>query len=341
MSVNKPDVSSAPDVLWDVVIVGGGPAGITAASTLARMRRKVLLVDEGKQRNTYSHGMHNYPSRDGMLPKDFLKIACEELDRYGVKQVGGRITEARRDDDYHFTLSDEHGADHRCRRILVATGVTDHIPDIPGMKELWGAAVHHCPYCDGWECRDTTIGLYASRKNGYGMALALGSLTKDIVLFTDGRRYIRGVQAAQLLKRGVRVVTERVRELVHDGEKLLGVCLETDSLVPVDKMFVNNGFHINSRLLTQLGCRCSRKGAAITNRKQQTSVPGVYAAGDATIDIHFVTVAAAEGAKAAVAIHNELMDAENAPALKYKEAETETKPPAAATTGGEKNGIRI
>ena len=328
MPPKKSAAAAPPDTLWDVIIVGGGPAGITAASTLARMRRKVMLVDAGKQRNTYSHGMHNYPTRDGALPKDFLRIAFEELTQYDVRQLRGAITDARSVDDHFFILTDEHGVQHRCRRVLISTGVTDHIPDIPGMKELWGADVHHCPYCDGWECRDTTIGLYASRINGYGMALALGCLARDVVLFTDGRRYIRGVQAAQLLKRGVRVVTERVRELVREGDKLLGVCLENNSLIPVDKMFVNHGFRINGELLAQLGCRCSRKGAAITNRKQQTSVPGVYAAGDATIDIHFVVVAAAEGAKAAVAIHNELMDAENAPALKYKDETPEATTPA-------------
>lgn len=314
---------SKPDTLWDVIIAGGGPAGMTAASTLARMGRSVLLCDAGEQRNLLSHGMHNYLTRDGFLPKDFLEISHIELARYGVTQMKLTITGARRKDDFLFVVTDSLGATHRCKRLLIATGVTDSIPDIPGMRELWGAAVHHCPYCDGWECRDATIGLYASRLNGYGMALALGCLARDIVLFTDGANYIRGVQAAQLLKRGVRVVTARVDQLVHEDRKLLGVKLQNDSVIPCDKMFVNHGHNINGGLLAELGCRCSRKGAAITNRKQQTSVPGVYAAGDATIDIHFVVVAAAEGAKAGVSIHIDLMTAENAPALKYKEPKTE------------------
>ncbi len=315
----KNSAPSAPDKLWDVIIAGGGPAGMTAATTLARMGRSVLLCDAGQQRNQYSHGMHNYLTRDGFLPKDFLEIAYKELAHYGVTQMKLTLTSARREDDFLFVVSDSLGASHRCRRLLIATGVTDNIPDIPGMKELWGAAVHHCPYCDGWECRDATIGLYASRLNGYGMALGLGCLTRDIVLFTDGARYIRGVQAAQLLKRGVRVVTDRVERLVYEGENLLGVKLQNESVIPCDKMFVNHGHRINGGLLTELGCRCSRRGAAITNRKQETSVPGVYAAGDATIDIHFVVAAAAEGAKAGVSIHTDLMTAENAPALKYKE----------------------
>jgi thioredoxin reductase len=294
-----------------------------------------MLVDAGNQRNTYSHGMHNYPTRDGALPVDFLAVSRDELSRYNVVQTQGVITEARKEDEFHFRLTDSEGATHDCRRILIATGVTDHIPAIPGMKELWGSDVHHCPYCDGWECRDTTVGLYASRMNGYGMALALGALARDIVIFTDGKHYLRGVQAAQLLKRGVRVVTERVRELVREDDKLLGVCLENGSLIPCDKMFVNHGFHINGELLSQLGCRCSRKGAAITNRKQQTSIPGVYAAGDATIDIHFVVVAAAEGAKAAVAIHNDLLQVDNAPALKYKDENAEIKKPATEAAGVE------
>ncbi len=292
---------------WDVVIIGGGPGGLSAAGVLARMGRRVVVIDEGKQRNLASAGMHNFPTREGMLPKDFLRLSHEELEGYGVSFLLQRAVAARQVPDYHFEVTDADGCTHSARRLLLATGVSDNIPDIPGMHELWGSAIHQCPYCDGWECRDHTMGLYAQRINGYGMSLALGCLTKKLTLFTDGARYLRKAQAVQLAARGVRVVVAPIERLIHEDGALKSVRLRTGEDVPCDKMFLNHGFRINGDLLDALGCRRTKSGAAVTNRKQQTSVPGVYAAGDADLDIHFVIVACAEGAKAGVAIHTDMM----------------------------------
>lgn len=305
--------------LWDVIIVGGGPAGINAATVLARMRRRVLLIDAGEQRNLRSHGLHNYPTRDGILPPDFLKLAHEELDEYKVPVLKTRIVKAHQETQYHFTLTDVGEQTYECRRLLIATGVTDTIPDVEGMEELWGCAVHHCPYCDGWECRDLTIGLYAKNVNGYGMALALCQLTEKVVLFTDGNYYIRPLQRARLKSCGVEVVSGKLKRLLHENGDLKAVELENGSEIPCDKMFVNNGLKVNDLLLKQLGCRTTIKGAAVVNRKQQTRVPGVYVAGDAAIDTHFVVVAAAEGAKAAIAIHDDLLRKDHALELVIKD----------------------
>lgn len=293
--------------IWDVIIAGGGPAGCNAALVLARVSRQVLLFDEGKQRNLRSHGLHNYLTRDGIAPADFLGHALDDVSRYHVNIVKARVEKARKLNDHLFRVEDALGGSHYCRRLLLATGVTDELPDLPGMRELWGAAVHHCPYCDGWECRDSTIGLYSRRYNGFGMARALLQLSKDIVLFTDGAYYLGRERKATLEKEGIRVVPTRVTGLAYKEQKLEGVHLAGGGFVSCSKLFVNHGHRVNNALLLQLGCRCIRTGAAVTNRRQQTSIPGVYAAGDASIDIHFAVVAAAEGAKAAVAIHNDLL----------------------------------
>jgi thioredoxin reductase len=179
------------------------------------------------------------------------------------------------------------------------------------MKEMWGKGVYHCPYCDGYELCNTDIGLYAKKINGFGMALALRQLSASVILFTDGRGYLTAKQKAQLDARGIRVVKTPIKELTCDKDKLTCVRLTNGEAIPCDSVFVNHGHKVNNDLLLQLGARVTSKGATVTNRKQECSIPGLYVAGDAAIDIHFVVVAAAEGAKAAVAIHDDLLHEEN------------------------------
>ena len=143
--------------LWDVVIIGGGPAGCSAAMVLARSRRSVLIIDEGKQRNLRSHGLHNFITRDGILPPDFLSIAYNELGNYPVSFVRIKALRAVAGNNT-FSITDANNNIYRSKKILFATGVCDNIPDIPGMKELWGTAIFHCPFCDGFECKENHIG---------------------------------------------------------------------------------------------------------------------------------------------------------------------------------------
>lgn len=297
--------------LRDVIIVGAGPAGSAAAMVLARMRRNVLLIDDSRPRNQRSHGMHNYLSRDGMKPIDFLEIAHQELAGYKVVHLKSKAIQARKNDDDTFTVIDAENNHYHAKRLLLATGVTDIIPDIPGMQQLWGHGVYHCPYCDGFELCDQDIGLYARRYNGFGMALSMRHLSKKLTLFTDGAGHLRKYQVDILEKEGVRVITAKLQELYCSDNKLTCVVLKTGEKIACDAVFVHHGHKVNNDLLLQLNARCTSSGAAITNRKQACSVPGLYVAGDSAIDIHFVAVAAAEGAKAAVAIHDDLMKLEN------------------------------
>jgi thioredoxin reductase len=296
--------------IWDVIIVGGGPAGCNAAMVLTRVKRKVLIIDEGKQRNLKSHGMHNYLTRDGVLPTDYLDMAHKEMATYNINIVKDRAVKVTQLADKGFSIKTEKGQ-YLCRRLLLATGVTDNIPDVPGMQELWGCCVYHCPFCDGWECRDKVIGLYAGKMNGYGMAVSLNHLAKEVILFTDGSRYLRPQQKAHLAALHVRVVSGRVKRLVYENEKMTCIELQNGESVGCEAVFVNSGHKVNSSLLEQLDCRRTKLGAAYTTRHQETDVKGVYVAGDASFDMHFVIVAAAEGAKAAVAIHNDLLKADD------------------------------
>lgn len=297
--------------IWDVVIVGGGPAGRSAAIVLARCNRKVLIIDEGKHRNIRSGGIRNFLTRDDITPRDFLEIGGDELSKYGVKLKKTRATHAKALLDKGFEINDSKNATHLCRRILLATGVTDKVPNIPGMHELWGTSIFHCPFCDGWESKNKAIGVYTCKHNGYGLALTLSQLSDKVTIFTNGSRNLSPKQKANLAANKIAVVAAPIVKLVHARNKLSQVLLQNGKLVDCEVLFVNDGHQVNADLLQQLKCNCTQKGAAITNKKQETNIPGVYVAGDASYDMHFVVVAAAEGVKAAVAIHNDLLATDN------------------------------
>jgi len=297
--------------IWDVIIIGAGAAGSSAAMVLARVRRKVLIIDDQKPRNAPSQGMHNFLSRDGELPLNFLDMAHQELLAYGVQHIRSKAIYAAKLENHGFLVRDNLGEEFLGKRLLLATGVQDVIPDIPGMQELWGRGVYHCPFCDGYELCDKPIGLYARNFNGFGMALALRQLSAGICLFTDGKGYLRPAQHEELNARGIRIISGEIGQLRHTADRLTCVQLKNGESIACEALFVHDGQKVNNELLIQLGARMTKKGAAITSRKQACSVPGLYVAGDAAIDIHFVVVAAAEGAKAAVAIHDELLVAEN------------------------------
>src|SRR4051812_4607360 len=151
--------------LLDCIIIGGGPAGLNAAVVLGRCRRKVLLFDTEQYRNRFSHGMHNYLTRDDILPSEFIRICQEELEKYSVQKLTSRIVSAIRNAEGLFRVRDDKGSFYIAKKLLVATGLSDNVPNIPGFNEMYGRSVFHCPYCDGWEVRDKRVGVYARDKN--------------------------------------------------------------------------------------------------------------------------------------------------------------------------------
>lgn len=304
-------MKQVPGKNWEVIIVGAGPAGTAAAMVLARSRRRVLVIDEGMPRNQHSEGIRNYLTRDGILPADFHKICRDELNIYGAVLHHARAVKATQQNDT-FTITDDGGRQFSAARLLIATGVTDIIPDIPGMQQLWGKGVYHCPYCDGWTLGGKIAGLYARRYNGYGMALALRQLTDQVILFTDTARYLSVQQRNHLRAADVTIISTAVKELTCSNGQLTCVQLANGNSVACNYLFTHNGVKYNNELVVQLGGRCNKKGAVLIDRQQACSVAGVYVAGDTVFDMQFVTVAAAEEVKAAVAINNSLLKENNA-----------------------------
>ena len=292
--------------LLDCIIIGGGPAGLNGAVVLGRCRRKVLLFDTKQYRNKYSHGMHNYLTRDDILPTDFIKIAHKELDKYGVNIIHKKIVNARKNEEGFFVVRDEDGTLYHSKKLLVATGLADKVPDIEGFREMYGKSVFHCPYCDGWEMRDKIMGVYARNKEGWELALALKGWTDKVTLYTDGKNSVKPFQKEHLDANGIEVVHHRIQKLQGANGQLEKVVFKNGEERHCDALFFVNGYVQQCNLAETFGCEVNKKGVVVTNRLQQTNTAGLYVAGDAARDMHFVVVAGAEGAKAGVSINKEL-----------------------------------
>jgi thioredoxin reductase len=295
--------------VYDAIIIGGGPAGLNAAVVLGRCRRTVLLFDTGKQRNRLSNGMRNYLTRDDILPSAFLKIANTEIRKYGVTAYHSEIIHAEKLRTGIFHVRDKRGVSYYSKKLLIATGLQDTIPSIQGIESFYGRSVFHCPYCDGWEVKNKKIGVYAKNKNGFELAISLKTWSGHISLYSDGRNYLKPLEKDVLQKESIEVFTQKIVKLEGKNGRLSNVVFERGRR-PCDALFFVNGYKQQCDIAKALGCEMNKKQVVITNRLQQANIPGVYVAGDVSRDMHFVVVAAAEGAKAAVSINKELQKEE-------------------------------
>ena len=291
--------------VFDVLIVGGGPAGLSAALVLGRCRRRVLLCDAGEPRNARARALHGYLTRDGTPPLEFLRIGRDELLEYGIEPRHAVVTDISRADE-GFTVTLATGARVETRTVLLASGVRDVLPTIPGLGECYGISMHHCPYCDGWEVRDKVVAVLGETRSPAGLALSLKTWTDRVLAFTNGRVRVSTTQRRRLEAHAIPLYTSPIAAAEHDDGWIRRLTLVDGTHVACDAVFFTAPQRQQSELASRLGCEFTHRGTVKTDRLGNTCVPGVYVVGDASRDVQFVVVAAAEGAKAGVAIHQAL-----------------------------------
>lgn len=293
---------------YDVAVIGGGAAGLSAALVLSRARRKVLVVDAGQPRNAPATHMHGYLSRDGMPPAELLAAGRTEVSSYGGEIVAGTATELVPDGRNGFWVLLAGGQRISARRLLVTTGLRDELPNIPGLRDRWARDVLHCPYCHGHEVRDRQLGVIGGTPGAVRYAQIVRQWTHDLVYFTPPDT-LTAADRTELLARAIGVVEGTIDQLVIDEDHhLRGLQMRDGCVIPRDALFVPPRFVPNSHLLVGVGCDVDADGWVTADPTGRTSVPGVWAAGNVIDPRAQVITAAGAGSAAAIALNADLVE---------------------------------
>jgi thioredoxin reductase len=304
---------------YDVVVIGGGAAGLSGAVALGRSRRSVLVVDSGEQRNAPAEAMHNYLGREGLNPLELVAIGRDEVAQYGGEVVKDRVTEVQPG----FRVRLESGQNVKARRLLIATGLRDELPEVEGLAERWGKDVIHCPYCHGYEHRDEAIGVLASTPMVTHQALMFRQLSEDVTVFAHTAPEISADDRRQLAAVGVRVVDGEVAAVLSGPDGITGVQLVSGEVVPRQVVVVGPRFSPRLEGLKGLELETAEMkvgdfvlGSHVkVDPTGKTEVPGVWAAGNVSAPMAQVVVSAGQGLMAGAAINGDLIMEEARAAL--------------------------
>ncbi len=308
------------DNLWDCIIVGGGAAGLSAGLVLGRARRNTLLVDAGAQSNLAAHGIGGLLGHDGRSPAELYDTGRRELTAYPSVEVrtGEVVAGERVDSGYVLQLAD--GSRERTRRVLLSTGMDYRPPSLPGLDELWGGSVFHCPFCHGWEVRDQPLAVLMRGQRAVHSALLLRGWSDDIVVLTDGPADLDDDDRSRLAAAGITVDEREVAELASDDGTLTAIVFADGTRLARRGLLVATTLHQRSTLADQLGAEAAEPTPVAENPVAVdgfflTAAPGVFAAGDLSAQMPQVAAAIASGSLAAVAVVQSLMADDAVPAV--------------------------
>lgn len=293
---------------FDTIIIGGSYAGLSAAMTLGRSKRHVLIIDDNNPCNRQTPYSHNFITHDGEKPAVIKAKALEQVLKYDTVrlQEGTALTGAKADKG--FEIATAAGDIFSADRLLFATGVTDIMPGIEGLAECWGISVLHCPYCHGYEVKDSPLGIIANGDMAFEYSRMIHHWSKDLVLFTNGRADLTEEQIAILQKHHISVVDDEIKELHHDKGLLKSVIFQNGKKHPLNAIFYRAAIRQHCNIPEQLGCELNKQGLIAIDGFQHTSVAGIYAAGDNSAMFRSVAIATAAGTMAGAILNKELIE---------------------------------
>lgn len=298
------------DKKFDVIIIGGSYAGLSAAMALGRALRNVLIIDSGLPCNRQTPHSHNFITQDGEVPGAIARKAREQVLLYETVQFYNGLAVSGQKTSAGFEVKTQSGEVFHAKKLLLATGITDMMPSIPGFSECWGISVIHCPYCHGYEYRHEETGIFANGDVAFEFCKLISQWTRQLTLFTHGISTLTPEQAQQLEKHGIRIVETEIDRLTHHNGTLEAIHLKDATTASVRALYARVPFSQHSDIPVQLGCELTEQGFIHVDVFQRTSVPGVSACGDNTSPMRSVANAVATGNMAGAAINKELIEEE-------------------------------
>lgn len=298
------------DKHFDVIIVGGSYAGLSSAMSLGRSLRKVLVIDSGMPCNRQTPQSHNFITHDGSTPQHISSIAKEQVLAYTTvsfhegKAVNGSQIKSG------FEILTQAGEAFTAKKVVLATGIKDLMPEIEGFAECWGISVLHCPYCHGYEVRNEKTGLLLNGEMAFEMSKLIKNLTREITIFTNGPSSLTEEQVSILNNHGIEINKQEIAQLLHKQGKLSAIAFKEGSTESIRALYAKPHFVQNSNIPLELGCEFDEKGFIKVDTLQKTTIDGIYACGDSTTPLRAVSIAIASGAIAGMAVNKELVNEE-------------------------------
>lgn len=298
-------------MIVDCAILGGGPAGLNAALVLGRAKRSIMLFDDSRPRNAVTQEAHGFLTRDGIKPHEFRSLAHQEISRYpSVSMQPVRVTAIHRTEDT-FAITTEHGEQFSAKTILLATGLKEIWPTIDGLREYYGKSLFSCPYCDGWERRDQPLVIISEQPHTFHFAKVVWNWSHDLLVCTNGHQVITEEEQEMLCQKGIEVVEDRITALVGKQGQLERIVFANQEERARRGGFVASRLLQASPFAEELGCQMNAAGGIITDSFGRTTVPGVYAAGDALLAApQQLIIAAAGGSWTAAGVNTDLTERE-------------------------------
>lgn len=293
---------------YEAIIIGGSYAGLSAGMSLGRSLRKVLIIDSGKPCNRQTPHSHNFITQDGNTPKQIASAAKEQVAKYNSIAFLDDLATAVSKNEKGFAVSTQSGQQFFAKKIILATGLKDNMPAIPGFAECWGITVVHCPYCHGYEVRNVKTGVMGNGDMGAEYAKMIHHWTKEVTLFTNGKSTLTTEQISKLEQHNIPIIETEIESIVHQDGQLQNIVLKDGSTIALKAFYAKAPFVQHTNIAAELGCEFNEQGIIKVDMFQKTNVPGVFACGDNAHPMRSVAMAVAAGNMAGAAANKELID---------------------------------